>query len=197
MTAAIVLNGTAFSRAIMEEYVICADGGARLVAREKINVIVGDMDSISDHSFDVECVKVPIEKDFSDGELAIKIAKDRGYATVSIYGANGGRIDHAITNYMLLVFARSLGMDCVIKNDDCDVYYIEGNREFAVEKGATISFLPFLCDRAIVTVNNVKYPLDRLALTSSNPSRGLSNITLTDTISVNVEEGGVLFFYNF
>ncbi len=196
MTAAIILNGAPFARTVTEDYVICADGGARLVPKEKINLIVGDMDSISDDYFSIDNIQVPAEKDFSDGELAINIAKSKGYTDISIYGADGGRPDHVLTNYMLLTYASRLGLNCTIKNDNCDVYYLDKKANFAVTPNVTISFLPFLCEEAVLSVNNVKYPLESLSLSSQNCSRGLSNITLSSTLNIEVEKGGVLFFYN-
>ncbi len=197
MKAAIVLNGVSLNRRIEEEYIICADGGARLVDKDKINLIVGDMDSISDDYFDVEKVQVPIEKDFSDGELAIKQAKHRGFSEVVIYAADGGRTDHMFVNYMLLAFANSLALKACLKGENSDVYYLDKDAAFEVDKYKTISFLPFLSKEAVLTVANVKYPLEHLRLSVDNCSRGLSNVVLTNRLDIKVEEGSVLFFYNF
>lgn len=197
MEIAIVLNGSSFNRKIDEPFIICADGGYKLLTGRHPDLIVGDMDSIGTVPADVKILTVPSHKNFSDGELAVREACRMGASNISIYGAEGGRLDHFIVNLSLLVLARSLGAEAIIKTDNADIFYKEESFEFNAEKGQIFSLLP-LGRRAVVRhAENVEYPLENLELTASGMSRGLSNIATSDKVSLDLAEGALFVFLNF
>lgn len=197
MEIAIVLNGSSFNRKIDEPFIICADGGYKLLTDRKPNLIVGDMDSIGTVPEEVKVLSVPSHKNFSDGELAVREACRMGASKIALYGADGGRLDHFIVNLSLLVLACSLGIDAIIKTDNGDVFYKEESFEFNTKKGQIFSLLP-LGSRAVVGhAENVEYPLENLELTAAGMSRGLSNIATSDKVSVDIAEGALFVFLNF
>lgn len=197
MKIAIVLNGSSFDRPIDEPFIICADGGYRLLKNRKADIIVGDMDSIGAVPDGVEIVTVPSHKNFSDGELAVREACRRGATEIAIYGAEGGRLDHVAVNLSLLVLASSLGVDAVVKTDRADIFYKEKSFEVSTNVGQVFSLLP-LGRRAVVKhAENVEYPLENLELTAVGMSRGLSNVATSDKVFVDLAEGALFVFLNF
>ncbi len=197
MEIAIVLNGSSFNRKIDEPFIICADGGYKLLKDRKPNFLVGDMDSIGTVPEGVKVLTVPSHKNFSDGELAVREACRLGAAKIGLYGAEGGRLDHFIVNLSLLVLAHSLGVEAIIKTDSADVFYKEESFEFNTEKGQVFSLLP-LGRRAVVAhAENVEYPLENLELTAAGMSRGLSNIATSDKVYIDLAEGSLFVFLNF
>ena len=62
-----------------EDFIICADGGYNHAKNMNIkpDILIGDMDSVTDFMHDVEVLKYPTDKDFTDGELCIKYAKEK------------------------------------------------------------------------------------------------------------------------
>lgn len=197
MEIAIVLNGSSFNRKPDEPFIICADGGYKLLKDRKPDLIVGDMDSIGAVPEGVKVLTVPSHKNFSDGELAVREACRMGASKISIYGAEGGRIDHFIVNLSLLVLAHSLGVEATIKTDSADVFYKEKSFEFNTEKGRIFSLLP-LGRRAVVAhAENVEYPLENLELTVTGMSRGLSNVATSDKVMVDLAEGALFVFLNY
>lgn len=197
MEIAIVLNGSSFNRKIDEPFIICADGGYKLLKDRQPDLIVGDMDSIGTVPEGVKVLTVPSHKNFSDGELAVREACRMGASKISIYGAEGGRIDHFIVNLSLIVLAHTLGVEAMIKTDNADIFYKEESFEFNTEKGQIFSLLP-LGRRAVVThAENVEYQLENLELTVTGMSRGLSNIATSDKVSVDLAEGALFVFLNY
>lgn len=197
MEIAIVLNGSSFNRKIDEPFIICADGGYKLLKDRKPDLIVGDMDSVGTVPEGVKVQTVPSHKNFSDGELAVREACRMGAAKIALYGAEGGRLDHFIVNLSLLVLARSLGVEATIKTDSADVFYKEESFEFNTKKGQIFSLLPLGRRSVVAHAENVEYPLENLELTAAGMSRGLSNIATSDKVSVDLAEGALFVFLNF
>lgn len=82
-------------------FVIAADSG--LVASERSGIeadlVLGDMDSLGDLSllekYPPEKKQLwPVDKDYSDTEIALVAMKERGIDDVVLVGGDGGRMDH-------------------------------------------------------------------------------------------------------
>lgn len=91
------------------DYRICADGGARhLIAMNLIpDLLVGDLDSIDEASLQwmrekgVRIERFPVEKDWTDSELAFEAAlavPREGDVEIWMIGAVGDRVDHMLAN---------------------------------------------------------------------------------------------------
>ena len=100
-------------QAQMADCVICADSGldAALCAGVRIDMAVGDFDSSSQGALarlaqgDIPILRMPAEKDDTDGMAALRYALTLSPATMTLLGASGGRIDHYLGNMQLLVHA--------------------------------------------------------------------------------------------
>ena len=196
-TCAILLKGD-FDGKICGDFIICADAGTSLANKLNItpDIIIGDMDSRSDNSFEnVENLKYSPEKDFTDGELCILYAKEHGFEKVNIYGAEGGSLDHIFCNVDLLKRAFELGMKAVCYLHNGTVELISGLFKRKNIKGKRISLVPYGYEAHIKYTDGLKYKIsDSTVLRLGNMGLGLSNVAIEDEITIMVEKGAVLYF---
>ena len=88
--------------------VIAADGGIKHAELLKVrpDLWVGDFDSsdpLDSRFAGVPREAVPREKDFTDAELALRVALEQGATHVTFWGAFGGRVDHTLALALLAV----------------------------------------------------------------------------------------------
>ena len=187
-----------FCRFVPAPFVIAADAGYQRAKEKGIrpDLLVGDLDSLGFLPSDVEAVKVPSEKDFSDGELGVRQAALRNIEELDIYGALGGRPDHFLYNFHLLKIAHDLGVRAVIRGDGCDVFYTESKLFIDAEIGDFLSVVPFGESVHIIKATGLKYPADGATLTKKD-TLGLSNECTAKRVFVSVEKGGALLIRSF
>lgn len=195
--AAVVLSQK-FRRYLSADFVIAADEGYLRALENKIapDLVVGDMDSLGFTPKTVGTFSVPAEKDFSDGELALRQAILRGFDCIDIYGGWGGRPDHSLFNLHLLKLARDLGATAVLRGDSFDVFYVDGNFFTEASPGDFVSIVPFSETVHIIKSKGLKYPADGAVLTKSD-TLGLSNECTENTLFISVKEGSALLIHNF
>lgn len=107
------LNNIDYVKSIVNDTdkIIAVDGGLNYVYKLNLipQFILGDLDSVDknilNHYKDtVELIKYPSEKDFTDLELALEIAKEQGATEIIILSGTGGRIDHYLGNINALAY---------------------------------------------------------------------------------------------
>lgn len=80
--------------------VIAADSGLITAAEYtiKIDILLGDFDSITstDEKLARIVKKYPVNKDYTDTELALLEAQEQGVQQIVLIGGNGGRFDHLL-----------------------------------------------------------------------------------------------------
>lgn len=150
---------------------------------------LGDFDSVTE---DVIAANETIprdifasEKDFTDGELAVRAARDRGASEILFVGAFGGpRPDHAFLHMTQAVVLSEEGISAMLANGLQEgVPLPPGEHEFDYETGTLFSILPFE-DLSGLTINGAKWPLDNVevafgsSLTISNEVSGALRIRL-------------------
>lgn len=183
-----VLSALNFS----EAFIVCADGAYDYLMEFAIpDVILGDFDSIHHAPRGKKIKRFPVDKDYTDGHLAV--LETVGHADeVEIYGAGGGRPDHEYANYALLPLAASKGIRAVIKGS-YDVYYVDGEFTATVEKNMTVSIVPYTDTAHIISTEGLKFSADDLTLDKLHLI-GMSNTSTADTVKLRVGSGGVLVF---
>ena len=82
----------------------CADAGYSYIrdTKLKVDLLVGDFDSLNNLPNNIDIYKLPKEKDETDLYVAIEEGIKRGYRKFEIYGSLGGRIEHSIANIQIL-----------------------------------------------------------------------------------------------
>lgn len=207
MHALIVLGGDAPSPGLLRacaakaQWVAAADSG--LAAFEKAgmtpDLLIGDMDSVSPDvlaRFEgrVSQRRLNCIKDDTDGVDALDLAIERGAKRITILGALGGRLDHALANVMLLVRAARRGVWAELRSEDVRIVRVDGAYTLEGAKGHTVSLLP-LGEASGVTLSGFFYPLHEHTLTSEHPL-GVSNVVTEDPAVVQVAQGDLILFHH-
>ncbi len=114
-----------------EDLCIAADSGyinARALG-ERIDILVGDLDSIGSVSVpdSIERVTLPAEKDDTDTQAAVGIALERGCDEIIIVGGVGTRLDHSMSNLGILEALRENRICGYITNGYNRIHYIEND----------------------------------------------------------------------
>ncbi len=174
---------------------LAADGGANHLGRIGLrpDAVIGDLDSISPgiRKFIGEdrMIHRP-DQDRTDLDKALEYAFDElGLENLTVFGATGGRIDHAVGNLGLLA-KRALGGRLVFDAGDCRVLAVGGELALDAEPGEIWSFFTF--DPGVrVTLEGVKWPIADTAVDlAGRPS--ISNEAVSDRVMVRAEGGAVV-----
>ena len=183
------------------EYIICADGGARHAQALGLipQLIIGDMDSVSpellQHYQQQGAVirRYNREKDEVDTELAIQQAVDCGQRRITLVGATGGRIDHTLANIHLLVKAAGLGAKAEMIDEYNRVSLItpEMPAELSGRPGKLVSLIPLTTEVVGVISRGLKWELNDRTFTIGQPF-GISNEFTADSADISVKKGILL-----
>ncbi len=209
--AVVALNGELkgdreeFKKLIGEKdiFFIAADGGALFL--ESIgflpDVIIGDFDSLTKAQYQryeklgAKIIKYPVEKDETDGELALQYCQERGFNNIIIIGFSGGRLDQQLANIFLLEYAFRNGITAFIKEPGLEMGIIEKEKIFFQKIGAGLSLIPLDEEVVGVTVTGCKYLLKSGNLLRYK-TRGISNIIEQEKAVITVEKGVLLYILN-
>jgi thiamine pyrophosphokinase len=169
--------------------IIAVDGGLRYCKAMGIQptLIIGDFDSAPKDLLDeyaVPKIALKIEKDETDLEVAIKHEMNLGALHLTIFGGWGGRIDHSLTNALLL--ARFPGQ-VQIETEQEILFAIEGDTKIPCKIGQTLSLLPICGSVTGITTKGLKWELNNGTLGLN--FIGISNVCLQSEIFISIEDG--------
>lgn len=209
MRALIVLGGDAPGKALLEscaacaEVTIAADKGleAFAAASLKPDFLLGDMDSVDPDTLargwdGTDMQRLPCEKDDTDGGHALDAALSRGADHITILGALGGRMDHALANLMLLKRAHEGGSFAEILDERVRIVRIDGESVLHGAKGDTISLIP-IGEAHGVTLEGLYYhSKEDLSFDFVHPM-GISNVVTEDEARITVKDGDLFLFHHY
>jgi len=208
MRVLVVTNGDVISlpflkrQADMHDMIICVDGAVRYVRPAGIvpAMLAGDLDSISREDLQwikgkqIPVIRYETRKDYTDTELALRHAVEKGATHVTLAGALGSRIDHTLGNVFLLKLLWDHQVDGSIENETVELRIVGARTTLPWKRGETVSFTP-LSDAATVSLLGFEYPLDK-AVISFGSSRCISNVVALDNPVAWVENGLMLAIRN-
>ncbi|MDK2886674.1 MAG: thiamine pyrophosphokinae [Thermosipho sp. (in: thermotogales)] len=196
MKVSIVLNGNSeIIKLDKTDYIIAVDGGANILFKNHIlpNSIIGDLDSVEKNTLEyfrkngVEILKFPSEKDETDCELAIRYAISKNASEIEILNFFGERLDMILALFGLM---KKYKMKIVAKSEKVEIGIIRNTLEMETNVNELWSFIA-LCD-AKISLHGFKYKFNG-NMEFSNPI-GVSNITISSKIKIEVIEGEVIYF---
>ena len=82
MDFALVLNAPTLSVDIKEDFIVAADGGYRHVKDKEVFAVIGDFDTLGYLPYGTKTVIHPVDKDKTDGELALDFIKENGVTVI-------------------------------------------------------------------------------------------------------------------
>jgi thiamine diphosphokinase len=176
------------------ENYIGVDKGTLTLARngKRMLLAIGDFDSVeeSDLAYIKEYSDTLLQlnpiKDDTDSEAAVMYAIEKGYQKIHLYGGLGGRLDHAMINLRLV----SRFPETVYLHDQNNFIYSLAEGVHSIDKRDYTYISFFTEDKATISLEGFKYPLDKQQLTNKD-TYTTSNEILEDRGIVTVHAGKV------
>lgn len=186
--------------------IIAADSG--IVQLERLNhegfglspdILLGDMDSFDKETAlksypKAEFLSFPPRKDYTDTQLALDVAKSKGFENIDIIGGTGNRADHYLANLALIRKCTLEGIKLSICDGKNKITYCNDGKVSA-EKNIRFKYFSILPDTENlygVTISGAKYPLDNAAVDRDLPV-SVSNEITGDKCDIEVERGSFFF----
>jgi thiamine pyrophosphokinase len=185
---------------------IALDGGVKLLQCSGMlpDLWFGDLDSAKLEDIQalerkkVKIFRYPVEKDFSDFELALQYLEQESisFAKVYLYGMLGGRIDHMLFNLALIKGLLPKLDSLCFCSSTLDIFLANSKQSlsFLSQPGRLISLMPFSEKVNIQSTSGLKYPLIQEVLQPIS-TRGLSNLSTGHEVTIEITEGNLLVFH--
>lgn len=179
------------------DLVIAADAGLTHLRRLGIepDLILGDFDSLG-HIPEGDRVEVcPVEKDYTDTQLALRRACERGYRRCLIFGGTGGRLDHTLANIQCLANAEAEGVEAVLIGRGYALRALSGGR-LIFPAGYCGGYSVFAQGGTAsgVSERGGKYELTDTTLLTTNPL-GVSNSFMGGEVQISVRSGTLIVYW--
>ena len=180
----------------------CIDRGADWCRRSNLapDMLIGDLDSISTDTADwarehsVQMKKYPPEKDFTDTQLAIDMAKEGEKAFILLTGCFGGRMDHLYSTIFSCAYS---GLSCCLADHRETLFVLRGGQSLRLTCKVipkALSLLPLSSACEGVFIDNVRWPLGGGNLAQRLPW-AVSNRVLSETPVTVAVKTGILGVY--
>lgn len=191
-----IINNLTWLKKAAEEcdYIIAADKGYETLKKAdvKIDIAIGDFDSLGYAPEDVVVKKLKAEKDDTDTMTAVRYALGKGAEEILILGGTGGRLDHTVANLQTLSFIAEHGaLGKLIDETNEIMGLLPGEYKFQNRAGYSLSTFSMTDEVTGLCERGVKYPLDNAVLTNKFPL-GVSNEIIEDFAVISFKSG-ILF----
>ncbi len=206
MKAIVVLNGdiprAEFIKRLAAgtKVVIAADGAAKklLAMGIKPSTVVGDMDSLDKTTLKkikgagIKVVRLPVEKEFTDGSFAVEEAARQGASEISLLGVFGGlRLDHSVANLLMLCAKNLEDLTIAAMDERNSLTVVRKHLIVEGKRGEIISLIPLAGKVMGIYTNGLKYPLANGTLEIGS-TKGISNVMTLNRASVKIKSGLLL-----
>lgn len=180
-----------------EDFVIAVDGGYRYLQESgvKIDLAIGDFDSLGGKPNHQNVVELPKEKDDTDMLAALKYGLKMGYNKFYIYGGTGGRISHTISNLQCLAFlAQNNARGFMFDEQSVVTAISNGDISFDANHSGYISMISHSDKSSGVSISGLKYELKNADLSNTFPI-GVSNEFVGKKSKISVLSGTIIIIY--
>ncbi len=178
-----------------EDFVIAVDGGYEYLKENRIDLVVGDFDSLSYVPEHPNVIALKPEKDETDMIVALKEGLKKGYEIFYIYGGCGGRIDHTYANIQSLAYLADHHARGYLFHENQVITMLQNDSiTFHSDRKGYVSVFAYGEKAEGVTIQGLKYPLENAVLCDSF-SLGVSNEFTGETAEISVQKGRLLVIY--
>lgn len=157
--------------------------------------LVGDFDSITPGEIDeaerlgTEIVQHPVDKDVTDTEIAVSVARNLQYRRIHVVSGGGDRFDHLVgLLHSLVAHADEVTMTAHVGSAHVRFVTPAKRLHVACSPGTTVSLIPLGGGARGVTTAGLKWDLRRGRL-EPFASRGVSNLAMSDSFEVSLRTG--------
>ncbi|MFD0587061.1 thiamine diphosphokinase [Paenibacillus sp. GCM10027627] len=183
-----------------DDMLIGADSGASFLIQNGLapDISIGDFDSVSvmematirKHSGKtISCD--PIDKNYTDTEMAFRLALDMKPDELILLGGLGTRFDHSLSNVHLLALADENGVAASIIDERNVIMLISSTSIIRGAGHRQVSLLPLTEQATGITLTGFQYPLTNATL-KIGMSLGISNVLLGDEGTIELTGGKLL-----
>ncbi|MBR1858081.1 MAG: thiamine diphosphokinase [Selenomonadaceae bacterium] len=176
--------------------IYCVDHGIDFCVDNNIvpKLLIGDCDSAATNSVKwamnrgVAMERHPVDKDFTDTQLALKHIEARSDTFAIITGAFGGRTDHLFSTIFSCANAKI--KNCLIDEREA-VIFIKDYEHIAIEfkiRPIALSLLPITSNCKGVTIDGVHWPIKDTELLQSIPY-AISNRIESGVVNISIDSG--------
>ena len=176
---------------------IAADSGWKTAQALGITpaVLVGDFDSLGqpDVPAGTEILRVPVEKDDTDAQLAVRVSLERGATEIVLIAGLGGRVDHTLSLLGILELLHAKKVRAILTDGRNRVRLLQ-NDSLLLARDARYRFLSLIAisDKVRgVSIEGCKYPLQNAVLDRRN-QYAISNEIAGNAALINIRRGSVL-----
>jgi thiamine pyrophosphokinase len=159
--------------------------------------LIGDMDSIRPedlvdaHASDTEIIEYPADKDFTDTELALQLARKFDYRHIHLVSGGGDRFDHLLAMvHSLVKHADDATMSAHVGDNYVHIVTPREAAHLELAIGSTVSLIPLGGNAKGVTTTGLQWELKRDTL-HSFASRGVSNIATSSEVRISLRTGAL------
>jgi thiamine pyrophosphokinase len=175
--------------------VIAADSGLQpcLSADLKPDYVIGDFDSVERALLDTipeeRIMQYPEDKDYTDTELAIDLARKKGADRIVLAGGGAGRLDHLLAVRALFERAEPIH-EWHTSAESVFLLLAEQKLEFSSPIGTVVSVFPLSKGAEEMSSEGLKWPLSGLRWQCGD--FGISNKTIAPNAAISSGKNPVL-----
>ena len=186
------------------ERIIAVDHGLDACRQSDVipELLIGDLDSARSSSIDwarsknIPIERHPVDKDFTDLQLALRKIEAIDRTAVIVTGAFGGRLDHLCAN--LFTCAHS-PLRIFLADQSEVVAFVRDGESIALDflmRPIALSLLPITEVCRGVSIDGVHWTLERAELRQSSPN-AISNRVENDRVNVSIADGIIAIAMSF
>jgi len=182
-----------------DDWIVAANGGSINALRWGWlpDAIVGDLDSLpTDLQESLKRVgchfqTYPARKDWTDLELALRYASERGASEILVVGLRGGRLDQELASILLLSRSDWSHLSIRIMDGQQRAYVVRDSLLLKGHISDVVSLLPLSQGVAGVTTQGLEWSLCDADL-EFGTTRGVSNVLTSPEATIRVRAGVLL-----
>jgi len=179
----------------------CDGGTAHILALGLTpHVVIGDFDSISPKILraltgkPVEYIRYPTDKLFTDSDLGITLAAERGCKEIILAGVRGTATDHFVGNLFMLAKKKFASLDIKIIEGREEILLVRTRIRIKGSKGDDLSLIAIGRDARGVSTKGLFYLLKNAVL-QSGTAQGIRNKLTGTYAEITVRKGPLLVIH--
>lgn len=181
------------------DLILASDGGYTTANKMKLEVdaLLGDFDSISEGEIEeaklkgIKIISFPIDKDKTDGELAVDYAISLNSKEITILGSFKEEVDHSLGNLFLLFKIYNTGIKSKLITQRYEIELIDSSKEYIDKVGHEISFIPVSEKVEGLSIKGCKYDIKDV-IVEMGQTLTLRNLITNKKAKVYLKKGKVL-----
>ncbi|MBW8360240.1 MAG: thiamine diphosphokinase [Weeksellaceae bacterium] len=180
------------------DLIACSDGAFHYLKEngfplEQLDFISGDFDShhgSDDEIYEEKFICTP-DQERTDFQKSLEILREKGVATVDVFGGSGGEMDHFLGN-LHVAFLFKDSMKITFFDEFASYFFAPSHLLLENVKGKMISLYPFPVTQSVST-QGLQWTLngENLDITKRIGTR---NLAVEDTVTIDFKAGALVVF---